>query len=179
MPKLCNILKILLNTCLLLINTHLKKLSGFAVLSFIFFKQSSNTVPSSPLAILPHMCGDRSVSQVNRLSGKLPLQFGSYVQTWRPRCWRLQVGLYRHLFHYLKERSFKLYFAIKVAVHTIAFSCVALSKLHISVCTIFVCFCASCHRFLFFFVVIRTNRSVHKSYLIKKNYESHLLFFNF
>lgn len=178
MPKLCNILKIILDTCLLLINTHLKKLSGFAVLSFIFFKQSSNTVPGSPLAILPHMRGDRSVSQVNRLSGKHPLQFGSYVQTWRPRCWRLQVGLYRHLFHYLKERSFKLYFAIKVAVHTIAFSCIALSKLHISVCTIFVCFCASCHRFLFF-VVIRTNRSVHKSYFIKKKKKQLWISFTF
>lgn len=168
MSKRCNILKFLLNTFLLLINTHLKKLSDCAVLAFIFFKQSSNTAPSSPLAILPHMCGDRSVSQVNRLSGKLPLQFGSYVQIWRPRFWRLQVGLCRYLFYYPNERSLKLYFAIKVAVHTTTFGCVALSKLHLSVCTIIVCFCASCHLCAYFFAVIRTNRSVHKTCLIKQ-----------
>lgn len=68
MPKRWNILRTILNKWLFL-NTHLKKLSGCAVLEFIFFKQSCNALASSPLAILPHMCGDSWVSQVNRPRG--------------------------------------------------------------------------------------------------------------
>lgn len=146
-------------------NTHLKKFSGCAVLAFIIFKQPSNTVPRCPLAIFSPMCPDRSVSQVNRLSGKLPLQFGSYVQNMASTLVKV-AGWFLSTYSWPKWVFFLILLAIKVVVRKRTFGCVVLRKSHLSVCKIFVCFCAACHRFCIF-AVIRTNRSVYKSYSIK------------